>query len=99
MENRTLLGSTHLFFTFQEDTNVGFRALLRFPDISNRVRITGAGSRGNRARENCTKLQMKGNVHEAEIPPPREKGKTRIERWIYYAEFLKETIIYVVVSA
>lgn len=35
VENRTLLGSTHLFFTFHEDTNVGFRALLRFPDISN----------------------------------------------------------------
>lgn len=35
VENRILRGSTHLFFTFHEDTNVGFRAPLRFPDISN----------------------------------------------------------------
>jgi len=33
----------------------------------------GAGSRGNRARGNCTKLQMKKNVHRAEIPPARER--------------------------
>lgn len=38
----------------------------------------GAGSRGSQARGNCTKLQMKGNVHGAEIPPTR-KRKNMIE--------------------
>lgn len=40
VENRTLPGSTHLFFTFHEDTNVGFRAPLRFSRYYERVRIT-----------------------------------------------------------
>jgi len=36
----------------------------------------GAGSRGNRARENHTKLQVKKNVHRAEIPPARKRKNT-----------------------
>ncbi|XP_011881332.1 PREDICTED: uncharacterized protein LOC105569455 [Vollenhovia emeryi] len=41
----------------------------------------GAGSRGNRARENCTKLQMKKNVHGAEIPPARKKERNANGGW------------------
>lgn len=54
VENRILRGSTHLFFTFHEDTNVGFRApRCGFP-IFQMCPNHEVDSRGNRARESST---------------------------------------------
>lgn len=93
VENRTLLGSTHLFFTFQEDTNVGFRALLRFPDISNVSESRSGFSRQPSAR----KLYQTANEKRPFTEPrfrPREKGRTRIEdRILRESTFLEENVI------
>lgn len=72
VENRTLLGSTHLFFTFQEDTNVGFRALLRFPDISNVSESRSGFSRQPSARK-LYQTANGGKKNGAEIPPARKR--------------------------
>lgn len=79
VENRTLLGSTHLFFTFHEDTNVGFRALLRFPDISNVSESRSGFSRQPSAR----KLYQTANERErsqSRDSAREEKRKNAMER-------------------
>lgn len=59
----------------------------------------GAGSRGNRARGNCTKLQMKENVHRAEIPPARKRKNAMEDGMLRGATFLGEKNRYSVLLA